>query len=103
MRFVVSVVVGAVCCVIGVFLGSGVFRGVSTVTLLIAVPFAVTGFGGLIYFLTTSREVNIEDNRRLPKSTRRSRTIIVTLGLFLGSFLGIPLTLLAIIGLIGAS
>ena len=69
---------------------------------MFAGPFAVPVFGGLIYFLTTRTDVNIEDGQPLPKSTRKSRTVIVMLGLLLGSLLGIPLTLFGIIMLIGA-
>jgi uncharacterized membrane protein YfcA len=100
MRFVVSVMVGAVCCVIGVFFGSAVFRGVSTVTLVVAAPVAVTIFGGLIYFLTTTREVNMEDDKPLPRSTRNGRTIVVMLGLFFGTLLGLAFVIRVIIGLL---
>jgi hypothetical protein len=100
MKFAISVVVGAVCCAIGVFLGSAVFRGVSTVTLVVAAPAAVTVFGGLIYFLTTASEVKREGDKPLPKSTRNGRTIVVMLGLFFGTLLGVAFVIRVIIGLL---
>ena len=69
---------------------------------MFAAPIAVPVTGGLLYFLTTNSDINMEADRPLPKSTRKGRTIMVMLGLFLGSLLGIPLTLVAIIMLIGA-